>query len=84
MLVVEPTPGEVAFLAAYSGLLLGRNDLPYFVPAVYDFLHPNSYFKERDAEISALNREVAVLEMNEDFRAARLQARALMVSSKRT
>ena len=83
VLVVEPTPGEVAFLAAYSGLLLGRNDLPYFVPAVYDFLHPSSYFKERDAEISALNREVAVLEMNEDFRAARLQLQERTATAQR-
>ncbi len=70
VLIVEPAPGEVAFLAGYSGLLLGRNDLPYFVPPVYDFLHPGSYFKERDAEISAVNRAVETLEQDADFRAA--------------
>lgn len=83
VLVVEPALGEVAFLAAYSGLLLGRNDLPYFVPAVYDFLHPSSYFKERDAEISALNREVATLEKHEDFRAARLQLQERTATAQR-
>ena len=72
VLIVEDAQGEVGFLAGYSGLLLGRNDLPYFVPAVYDFLHPGSYFKERDAEISAVNRAVEALEQDEDFRAARL------------
>ena len=71
VLIVEDAQGEVGFLAGYSGLLLGRNDLPYFVPAVYDFLHPGSYFKERDAEISAVNRAVEVLEHDEDFSAAR-------------
>ena len=70
VLIVEPAPGEVAFIAGYSGLLLGRNDLPYFVPPVYDFLHPGSYFKERDAEISAVNRAVETLEQDADFRAA--------------
>ena len=70
VLIVEPAPGEVAFIAGYSGLLLGRNVLPYFVPAVYDFLHPGSYFKERDAEISAVNRAVETLEQDADFRAA--------------
>ena len=69
VLIVEDAQGEVGFLAGYSGLLLGRNDLPYFVPAVYDFLHPGSYFKERDAEISAVNRAVEALEQDEDFRA---------------
>ena len=83
VLVVEVRPGELAFLAAYSGLLLGRNDLPYFVPAVYDFLHPGSYFKERDAEISAINRAVATLERNEDFRAARLQLQELKAEAQR-
>ena len=83
VLVVEVCPGELAFLAAYSGLLLGRNDLPYFVPAVYDFLHPGSYFKERDAEISAVNRAVATLERNEDFRVARLQLQELRDEAQR-
>ena len=83
VLVVETPQGDVAFLAAYSGLLLGRNDLPYFVPAVYDFLHPNSYFKERDAEISALNRKAAALEQDEKFRAARMELQERTTTAQR-
>lgn len=83
VLIVEDAQGEVGFLAGYSGLLLGRNDLPYFVPAVYDFLHPGSYFKERDAEISAVNRKVDALEHDEDFRAARLQLQELNTEAQR-
>ena len=31
--------GEFAFLAAYSGLLAGRNDWEWFVPPVFDAQH---------------------------------------------
>ena len=44
---------ELGFLAAYSGLLAGRNDWPYFVPPVYDAQQPDGYFKTKEHEISA-------------------------------
>ena len=43
---------EGGFLAAYSGLLEGRNDWPYFVPSVFDAQQPDGYFKTREREIS--------------------------------
>ena len=51
VLVVESAKG-LSFLAAYSGLLEGRNDWPYFVPPVFDAQEPNGYFKIREREIS--------------------------------
>ena len=45
--------GELAFLAAYSGLLAGRNDWSYFVPPVYDAQQPDGHFKTTEREISA-------------------------------
>ncbi len=45
----EPAYG---FLAAYSGLLAGRNDWDYFVPPVYDAQQPDGYFKTKEREIS--------------------------------
>ena len=47
----------LSFLAAYSGLLEGRNDWPYFVPPVFDAQDPNGYFKIREREISEFLRE---------------------------
>ena len=44
---------EGGFLAAYSGLLEGRNDWPYFVPPVFDAQDPNGHFKQTEREISA-------------------------------
>ena len=63
VLVVESTSsasraeGEsYYFLAAYSGLLEGRNDWPYFVPPVYDAQQPDGYFKTKEREISQIVR----------------------------
>lgn len=59
VLVVEHAPdpsrtgGEcLCFLAAYSGLLEGRNDWPYFVPPVYDAQQPDGHFKQQERVIS--------------------------------
>lgn len=48
---------EGGFLAAYSGLLAGRNDWEYFVPPVYDAQQPDGYFKTKEREISRLSRD---------------------------
>lgn len=53
--------GQIGFLAAYSGLLYGRNDHEYFVPPVYDLLQPHGHFKEEEELISALNRRIEAL-----------------------
>ena len=51
VLVVEHE-GGLAYLAAYSGLLAGRNDWDYFVPPVYDAQQPDGHFKTTEREIS--------------------------------
>lgn len=53
VLVVTQPDGSLAFLAAYSGLLEGKNDWPYFVPPVYDAQQPDGYFKIHEREISS-------------------------------
>lgn len=47
---------EGGFLAAYSGLLEGRNDWDYFVPPVFDAQQPDGYFKQKEREISLTSR----------------------------
>ena len=53
VLVVETARQQLGFLAAYSGLLEGRNDWDYFVPPVFDAQQPDGYFKTREREIMA-------------------------------
>ena len=60
---INPTEGKMfgvlvvegGFLAAYSGLLEGRNDWPYFVPPVFDAQDPDGHFKIREREISLIS-----------------------------
>ena len=58
VLVVESEgkSGQYDFLAAYSGLLAGRNDWEYFVPPVFDAQQPDGHFKTMEREISAISR----------------------------
>ena len=56
--------GRLAFLAAYSGLLNGRNDWPYFVPSVFDAQQPDGHFKQVERDISAINETLAAAPEN--------------------
>lgn len=62
VLVVEDAEGGIGFLAAFSGLLAGRNMVDGFVPPVFDFLSPDGYFKREESEISSLNVKIKELE----------------------
>ena len=66
VLVVEDEEGRPAFLAAFSGLLVNRNDWEYFVPPVFDFQQPDGYFKREEAEITHINRQVTLLEQSRE------------------
>ena len=52
---------RLGFLTAYSGLLAGRNDWPYFVPPVFDAQQPDGHFKQTERIISSINDEVKSL-----------------------
>ena len=56
VLVVKSNGGDLGFVAAYSGLLQGRNDHEYFVPPVFDSQSPNGHFKTNERRISALSK----------------------------
>ena len=43
----------LCYVAAYSGLLEGRNDWDFFVPPVFDAQQPDGHFKQTEREISA-------------------------------
>jgi len=45
-------------LYAYSGQLCGRSDWQGYVPAIFDYLQPDGYFKTHEAVITDLNRQV--------------------------
>ena len=67
VLVVEDEAGDLGFLAAFSGNLMGRNHHDYFVPPIYDMLQPGDFFRRGEAEISAINRTIAQREASDDY-----------------
>lgn len=73
VLLVRDAAGQVGFLAAFSGLLGGSNRQPYFVPPVFDFLDPNGFFKQGEAQLTDMNRRIAALEQEESYRALRMR-----------
>lgn len=51
-----PDAEDVFFIAAYSGLLQGRNDHGFFVPPVFDSQQPDGHFKTNERRISVLSK----------------------------
>ena len=89
VLIVEnaqPEPGvsEIGYLAAYSGQIGGRSDWDDFVPAVFDYLQPDGYFKIHEAEISGINQSIRQLEGNEHMKEAKNLIQQLQEERKRT
>ena len=62
---------EWGYLAAYSGQIGGRSDWEDFVPAVFDYLQPDGYFKTHEAEISGINQSIRKLEANTHMKEAK-------------
>ncbi len=54
-------PSSLSYLAGYSGQICGRSDWEDFVPAVFDYLQPDGYFKREEAEIVKITREIESL-----------------------
>ena len=62
---------KIGYLAAYSGQIGGRSDWDDFVPAVFDYLQPDGYFKTHEAEISGINQSIRKLEANPHMKEAK-------------
>ena len=67
VLVVCDGDGVLGYLAAFSGLLAGRNNVPGFVPPVFDLQSPTGYFKQEEGEISALNKRIKETECSDEY-----------------
>lgn len=71
VLVVRDKEGGLGYLAAFSGLFMGSNNVDGFVPPVFDLQNPDGYFKREEAEISAINGKIKELEASVDYVAAK-------------
>lgn len=77
VLIVQTEKGEIGYLAAFSGILAGRNRHPFFVPPVYDLLQPQGFFKVEEEQISQINIRIRLLEENEEYQGLVAQVSAL-------
>ena len=68
---ITPKRREIGYLAAYSGQIGGRSDWEGFVPAVFDYLQPNGYFKTHEADITELNHAITRLSNDEKMKDAK-------------
>lgn len=71
VLVVRDKDGSIGYLAAFSGLFMGCNNVDGFVPPVFDLQNPDGYFKREEAEISAINAKIKELEASAEYIAAK-------------
>jgi len=62
---------QIGYLAAYSGQIGGRSNWEDFVPAVFDYLQPDGYFKTHEAEITRINQSIKQLEDDERMKEAK-------------
>lgn len=69
VLIVQTESGEIGYLAAFSGILAGKNRHPFFVPPVYDLLQPQGFFKIEEENISSINRHIRQLEEDKEYAA---------------
>lgn len=75
--------GSLTVLRAYSGQICGRSDWEGYVPAVYDYLQPDGYFKQQEKEIDRLNAEVSALDSSDELCSARLSFKECLMEAER-
>lgn len=75
---------QLGYLAAYSGQIGGRSDWDDFVPAVFDYLQPDGYFKTHEAEITHINESILRLEKDERMQNARTLIADLLAQHQQT
>lgn len=70
VLIVRYDDGKsrrIGYLRAYSGQICGRSDWQGYVPAVFDYLQPDGYFKLHEAEIDDINNRIKDIASSDDY-----------------
>lgn len=67
VLLVRMPDGRVGYIAAFSGNLAGSNKHDFFVPPIYDLLHPDGFFRKGEAEIGVLTGQIGAVGMQIEY-----------------
>lgn len=71
VLIVQTQTGETGYLAAFSGILAGKNLHDYFVPPIYDLQQPNGFFRIEEDQISAINARIKKAQTDKNYLATK-------------
>ena len=71
VLIVQTQTGETGYLAAFSGILAGKNLHDYFVPPIYDLQQPNGFFRIEENQISAINARIKKAQTDKSYLATK-------------
>lgn len=71
VLIVQTPEREIGYLAAFSGILAGKNLHDYFVPPIYDLQEPDGFFRIEEERISAINTHIRKLQASESYHTVR-------------
>lgn len=61
VLVIKDKLGRLGYLKAFSGKILESNNLPGFVPPVFDTLNPAGFYKRGEQQLNSLNKQIEKL-----------------------
>nr|WP_294935382.1 RluA family pseudouridine synthase [uncultured Flavobacterium sp.] len=67
VMVVRNQHSEIGYLAAFSGKLANQNQLPLFVPPIFDMLEEESFFIKGIKELTQINTTIDTLESSPEF-----------------
>ncbi len=67
IMIIQDLEGNLGYLQAFSGKLAGTNNLPGFVPPIYDLLDKNGFFRKEENEISQINTKIEDLLESPEF-----------------
>ena len=77
LVVEDPETKETSYLAAFSGSVGNRSIIEGFVPPIYDLLDPCGYFKEKEAEITSINKEITAITTSDAYHALKSELASL-------
>ena len=82
VLVGKNHNGTIGFFAAFSGILGGKNYIPYFVPPVFDLQNPEGHFAKEEKNISEISNTINEIANSIDYQSARKEHEAALLHEK--
>lgn len=76
VLLVKTQDGAIGYLAAFSGKLAESNNWSFFVPAIFDMLEENGFYRRGEEELNVLNRKIEALETSSELANNRAEIKA--------